>query len=470
MKWAVTQRLLACVLSTVVAVPAAAAELWELQGEISPEVRAMVAAPKPHFATTSRPDAVAKLSLYPHTQVDGLVRTELDWRYGLTATSVVEVRADEVWVRWAKGAGALTVGRQVFRWGTIDEFGVVDVLNPQRLLDLGADAAQRKLGVWAASSDISVGPVRLQAVVMPWFTPSEFGAASPFVTTGLPRPQARAVAEMAAAAQAAAAGATTPDTGTGNGGASAGVPASAAGSAGAELSPVLLRPQASLRNVQAGLRAVFALPFADLALLGARLFDQIGTARVVSDATGLPQVRIIYPEVWMLGAEFTMPIGDWSLAVESAYFHTSDRDGTDPFVRNPTLHSAAEVRWKFHPDWEARLGIQDQQIFYDQDNVFEHADERSLPIPLGSPLMLLDPRLAHAVLTYTFGAEFSKLTAAYVWAYESHGHFASVELDYGIVAGLRLLLGGQMFAGRRGQGFGSIDHLDNVYAGLRLLF
>lgn len=63
----------------------------------------------------------------------------------------------------------LTLGKQIFAWGTADAFNPTDNLNPYDFLDV---IDHEKMGVYAAAARASVGPVTLTFVAVPYFTPS----------------------------------------------------------------------------------------------------------------------------------------------------------------------------------------------------------------------------------------------------------------------------------------------------------
>jgi hypothetical protein len=67
------------------------------------------------------------------------------------------------------GPAELTVGKQIFAWGTADGYNPTDNLNPYDYLD---PIDYEKLGVWSASARVTAGPANLAFVMVPFFTPS----------------------------------------------------------------------------------------------------------------------------------------------------------------------------------------------------------------------------------------------------------------------------------------------------------
>jgi len=68
-----------------------------------------------------------------------------------------------------RGPLEVTLGKQIYAWGTADAFNPTDNLNPYDYLDV---LDNEKLGVWSASARLSLGPSSLVFAVVPFFTPS----------------------------------------------------------------------------------------------------------------------------------------------------------------------------------------------------------------------------------------------------------------------------------------------------------
>src|SRR5688572_6442269 len=67
------------------------------------------------------------------------------------------------------GPVEVSVGKQIFAWGTADAWNPTDNLNPNDYLD---PIDNEKLGVWSIASRGTAGPASLTVVVAPFFTPS----------------------------------------------------------------------------------------------------------------------------------------------------------------------------------------------------------------------------------------------------------------------------------------------------------
>ncbi len=557
------------------ATPAFAADAWELRGFVEPEARAYLGTTQPRFTDSSKPDGGLDLRLYPTDSVDGAIVGDFDLRWADVPSPEIRFDLRETWTRFFTGPFTLTVGKQLHTWGVIDEFGVVDILNPQELPDLAQNTSDRKLGVWTLKAAWDFGPVVAEAYVMPFFTPADLPMGGIFSEATTPRPLRRAIAADAARGQAALAAAeadliagegeiargrlqieqgfaalssAATDIREGIGAVEGGIAAIDGNLVGlrsmppspaidaqiaqleaergrlyaqisnlnAELAGVQaqtaaletqqqelnahaqsltagraefdrrriegeaafragLNPQRVLPGMRpvdtdAALRLFAPLFFGDIAVGYARLHDQIGTLRYIpAGADGRPAILWEHPRLSAWTFEASIPISVLSLRTEVLYLHTADPSGNDPFLRNPTLQTAAQAFVRFSPEWQLRLGIADEQIFK-IDSPLEKADEMSLPSPVGSALLLLDDHIAHAAVTYRIRGKLDQITLAYLNAYENDGHFAALDIDYGIVDGIRLKVGGQYFAGPRDRSFGSLGELDNVYLAMRMVF
>ncbi|HET7343015.1 MAG TPA: hypothetical protein VFL90_16235 [Methylomirabilota bacterium] len=85
----------------------------------------------------------------------------------------------------------VTLGKQIFAWGTADAFNPTDNLNPYDYLDV---LDNEKLGIWSAAARASHGATSLTFVAVPFFTPSRLPLFKSRWTPVVP-PAFRAVAD-----------------------------------------------------------------------------------------------------------------------------------------------------------------------------------------------------------------------------------------------------------------------------------
>jgi hypothetical protein len=75
----------------------------------------------------------------------------------------------EATVKLRGGPVEVTLGKQVFAWGTADAYNPTDNLSPYDYMDV---LDNEKIGVYAAAGRFDLGPASLTLVVIPFFTPS----------------------------------------------------------------------------------------------------------------------------------------------------------------------------------------------------------------------------------------------------------------------------------------------------------
>ena len=75
----------------------------------------------------------------------------------------------EAVARFSRGAYDVSVGKQIFAWGTAEAFNPTDNLNAYDYLD---PLDREKLGAWSVAARATFGPANLLFVIVPVFTPS----------------------------------------------------------------------------------------------------------------------------------------------------------------------------------------------------------------------------------------------------------------------------------------------------------
>ena len=201
----------------------------------------------------------------------------------------------------------LSVGLRRLSWGSTDGVNPVDVLNPR---DLSFPPAARKIAVpLLHASYYPSREVRLEAVVVPVFTPSE-----------LPGERWRA-------AQMPAASAPVPGV-------------NVVGS----LPPEVQLPGAELGNVQFGVRLTGLLNGGDVSATYFHGFRNEPTPHATlvpgeAPATFMLQPLLSYDRIDLIGLDFSATIGEVVLRGEAAYVFTGDPTGSDPAIGNHSLQA-----------------------------------------------------------------------------------------------------------------------------------
>src|SRR6185436_6965887 len=99
----------------------------------------------------------------------------------------------EAVARFSRGAYEVSVGKQIFAWGTAEGFNPTDNLNAYDYLD---PLDREKLGAWSVAARATFGPANLLFVIVPVFTPSRLPLSDsrwtptpPGVFAGVPEPR-----------------------------------------------------------------------------------------------------------------------------------------------------------------------------------------------------------------------------------------------------------------------------------------
>jgi len=221
------------------------------------------------------------------------------------ATDTADVRLDEAWARVFLNDGVIeaTAGNQRHFWGSTDGVNPVDRLNPR---DLSVPPDAEKLAVpmlhlraWLEHD------VNLEAVLIPAFVPS------------------------------IAPGEAWRDEPTF---------ASPPGTTVTEIRPLRdERPEASLQNLQGGVRVQWRPAGFDLAASYLYVYRDVPTRSAEAVPTGAPgevavQPVARYDRLHVVGLDGSVALGDVVLRGEIAYLFTDDPSGTDPAVGEPSFH------------------------------------------------------------------------------------------------------------------------------------
>lgn len=86
-----------------------------------------------------------------------------------TSTRRSMLNVKEATANLRRGPFEVTLGKQIFAWGTADAFNPTDNINPYDYLDV---LDNEKMGVYSVAARLNAGPASLTLVVVPLFTPS----------------------------------------------------------------------------------------------------------------------------------------------------------------------------------------------------------------------------------------------------------------------------------------------------------
>jgi hypothetical protein len=324
----------------------------------------------------------------------------------------------EAFVTYARGPIEIRAGRQIIAWGRADGINPTDNLTGQDLTLLAPDDSDRRIGATAVRFTYSFGDISATAIWLPEFrshripVPSELG-------------------ELDASASEWGA------------------------------------KQFAVRIEQTG-RAV------DWSLSGFRgrdLNPDLGLAG--QQASGLAGLSLSHHDVTVIGADATGNVGRFGLRAEAAYVRTEDRDGLDPFVKNPFLAVVAGADRTYREHLNVNV-----QYLYRYVSHFEP------PVSSASPFEDL-VAMQHAVLSgqarrHQHGAS---ARVSYKWFHDTleaeiagagyaspRGGVLRPKITYAVSDRMKVLFGGELYRGNAASTFGIMRDNSGGFAEVRWSF
>ena len=217
----------------------------------------------------------------------------LEYRLG-DNSAALDLR--EAYAEVATGLGDLRFGKQIIAWGAADGNNPTDNVNPYDFYYLFLPGTERKLGTLAASANLYLGSVTVEAVVTPVFQPNRL----PLDDEDFPLFGEVPFAQFSE-----------------------------------------IRPARTLGNAEFGVRVQVPLRLMDFSLSYFDAHDRMFTPEITpfQDPTALLE----YHRTHVIGADLVTFLADWAIRAEGAYFLTEDNDGTDSMIRNPYLQYTLQL-------------------------------------------------------------------------------------------------------------------------------
>ena len=366
--------------------------------------------------------------------------TTLEYRLA-TNSAVVELQ--EAYAEFSTDLGEFRLGQQVIAWGAADGNNPTDNVNPYDFYYLFMPGSDRKQGNLMASANLYLGLVNLEAIAAPVFQPNRLP---------LNEPDFPIMGEM-------------PFQITMN---------------------LENRPERDLENTEFGLRARLPLSLMDLSLSYFRGFDRMFTPVFQELAPGIPNLdsleSLVYHPTQVLGGDLVTFLGDWALRAEGAYFLTEDRDGNDPFVRNPYLQYVLQV------DRSGDNGSYMVQLLgtiitkVDNDHIrlphtesilyTEEENERdNIPPKMGMPFAAIAQNAVLATASRDFADGRYSLQGQVLYEFDHDGYMVGGKLTVALEEAFDLELGITYLDGEEGSRLHTIGEVfSHVYVGMKYSF
>lgn len=232
-----------------------------------------------------------------------------DASFTATIEAGYDASSGDMWVGLDEAFGVLylgdvdvSVGQRRLSWGSTDGVNPVDVLNPR---DLSFPPGADKIAVpMLHASYYPSREVRLEAAVVPVFTPSELPGERWRPSQTPPTPPGVSIVGM--------------------------------------LPPEVQLPAAELGNVQFGVRVTGLLAGGDVSATYFHGFRSEPTSHATLEPTATPGAFLVkpvvrYDRIDLVGLDFSVAVGEVVLRGEAAYVFTGDPAGTDPTIGNQSL-------------------------------------------------------------------------------------------------------------------------------------
>ncbi len=290
----------------------------------------------------------------------------------------------------------LRIGRQFVFWGRTDWINPTDNITPWDYTNITAEIEDYRLSVDAAKLDWYFGNSSLELVLVPFFKPN---------ITGMEIPGAKEVL-----------------------------------------------PEQKPENWQEGLRFSSEFSGLNFSLSYWKGFDLYPT--VVPDMQG--GLTVQHPRQQVFGADFDYALGSFVIKGEGAYFLTQDREGTDPFVKNPYLHYVLALEWAASSNLTADLQFVEKRVLRWHQGLMGPYEERI-------------SRSASLVFTYKREG-YWKLQLISVYNFKDGDYFLLPIFTYEFADGVNIYLGATLFRGPEESPFGRLKDSSRAFLEVKYSF
>ncbi len=303
----------------------------------------------------------------------------------------------EAYITFHWKAADLRLGRQFIFWGKTDWINPTDNITPWDYTNITAEIEDYRLAVDAAKLDLYFGDSSLELVLVPFFRPNNLGM------------------EVAGAQEQL--------------------------------------PEQKPENWQEGLRFSSEVSGLNFSLSYWRGFDLYPSVVPAPETSALV---IKHPRQQVFGADFDYAFGSFVLKGEGAYFLTEDRDGTDPFTKNPFLHYVLALEWAASPQLTADLQFIEKRVLKWHEGLMSPFEEKT-------------SRSASLVLTYKKEG-YWKFQLISVYNFKDGDYFLLPIFTYEFADGVNIYLGATVFHGPAESPFGRLKDSSRAFLEVKYSF
>lgn len=371
----------------------------------------------------------------------------VETRWQESDISRTELQLREAYLIWYPSFGEVKLGKIIHAWGTADANNPTDNLSPYDYYYMFLSGTDRKIGNLSASMTAYVWDMKLSVVVIPEFVANRIPYGEPDFPIKIELP------------------------------------------AGAEIH----EPSEPLEY---GGRALYAMGLGDISLSYFKGFDRsvspIGI-RIPSSATPFPVPQLGYRQTSVMGMDFVMFPGNWTLRGEMGYFQTEtpdiELDIAKLHIKNSYLQYILQLEYAF------ANGVQVMGQFihtnYDKgETTFTpNSAFSSLPVAMqsgittqfqnlefqagmGTPFALISEKVFILSSMATFLDNSLELSGMGLINLEETGYMMSVGAEYSLWGGFKTISRAAYFIGgdETGNIFTAMEDFSNVTLGLEFNF
>ncbi|MFC1555349.1 hypothetical protein ACFL7D_12010 [candidate division KSB1 bacterium] len=311
----------------------------------------------------------------------------------------------------------LRIGKQLIAWGKADELNPTDILNPQDLSNLTEEKHIRKIGLTMIKSRFFIGDNTLTLVWKPEFDHNRFAFDNPRLSV---------------------------------------IPLAAFSSVAPNL------PENEIDKTEWAVKWERTFGYVDVSASYFDGWDNIFTPVFSYDLWGAPHLDgLVFSRTKMYAADFAGSFSSVGLWGEAAYFHTSDSEGIDPFVKNPYFQMVLGTDYNFANG--IKINFQYFSEFLTKvDNQVEREMEEAIISRLGLGLPIR--KAVSSRIGKNFGeSEQHSLEIMSIFDVEDSGYLLQPKIKYSPEDALVFEIGFAVFGGEIGSLFGRFGKNDEVY-------
>jgi hypothetical protein len=362
---------------------------------------------------TFQPKAMPKFGSWGDAKIEGRITDD-----NLRGPTRVQGRLLEAYTNVYLGAVDIRVGKQIITWGRADALNPTDVLTPKDFTLLSAkDEEERRIGTAAVRANYALGSYTLSMIWLPIFNPSTIPLTAPpgFNIEEDKRSQGKWTDQSFA-----------------------------------------------LKLDQTGGQVDWSVSYYSG-------LDVLPVGRSVTPIRAVLQ----HTRIHMVGADFATTIGRYGVRGETAYVHTQDASGTDPFIKNPYVFSVLGGDRDLTEDLNVNLQMYQRTIINFEDPFAQSDPARRNVAVLNSVFTQQQDRIqwgATGRIKATWWNKTLEGELLGVWNANRNDFFIRPSLAYAFTDVWKGFLGADINNGRKDSLFGRLQPTTAIFTELRATF